>query len=288
MMLDACLLDRKRILWGTNWPHPNSVHGSTLHAGAGRWLRPEIGNEPISSSNTTLPVIAAMEDARKARKLGVGQPDFSDLVSLVKSGKAYVKISVTAGPRENYSYFTPLAQMLISANVDRSWRRRSAITHVLKATSMRAIRSRSGAFEWARSPRFFDCHAFKRNRQEECVQMPVKIARSAPRPSFGLPELLVAIHTSRQSCYKAGKSANIHASSGVIRGIPAKDKITLRNRARVLEAELGGLAGRLRVPAHERSSNENHDFILFSLFLGSEALGQQPGSNPKRLPNGTA
>jgi hypothetical protein len=32
-----------------------------------------------------------------------------------------------------------------------------------------------------------------RNRQEECVQMPVKIARSAPRPSFGLPELLVAI-----------------------------------------------------------------------------------------------
>jgi len=28
----------------------------------------------------------------------------------------------------------------------------------------------------------------------------VKIARSAPRPSSGLPELLVAIHTSRQSC----------------------------------------------------------------------------------------
>ena len=48
-----------------------------------------------------------------------------------------------------------------------------------------------------------DCHAFKRNRQEECVQMPVKIARSAPRPSFRLPELLVAIHTSRQSCCKA-------------------------------------------------------------------------------------
>ena len=36
--------------------------------------------------------------------------------------------------------------------------------------------------------------------------MPVKIARSAARPSFGLPELLVAIHTSRQSCYKAGKA----------------------------------------------------------------------------------
>ena len=35
--------------------------------------------------------------------------------------------------------------------------------------------------------------------------MPVKIARSAPRPLFGLPELLVAIHTSRQSCCRAGK-----------------------------------------------------------------------------------
>jgi len=36
--------------------------------------------------------------------------------------------------------------------------------------------------------------------------MPVKIARSAPRPAFGLLELLVAIHTSRQSCYEAGKA----------------------------------------------------------------------------------
>jgi hypothetical protein len=36
--------------------------------------------------------------------------------------------------------------------------------------------------------------------------MPVKIARSAARPSFGLRELLVAIHTSRQSCSKAGKA----------------------------------------------------------------------------------
>jgi predicted TIM-barrel fold metal-dependent hydrolase len=83
--------------------------------------------------NTTLPVIAAMKDALAAspvplvfdhfgnanEELGVGQSGFSDLASLVKSGKAYVKISVTAGPRENYGYFTPLAQMLISANVDR-------------------------------------------------------------------------------------------------------------------------------------------------------------------------
>lgn len=83
--------------------------------------------------NTTLPVIAAMKDALAAspvplvfdhygnakEELGVQQPGFSDLVDLVRSGKAYVKISVTAGRRQNYGYFTPLAQMLIKANVDR-------------------------------------------------------------------------------------------------------------------------------------------------------------------------
>jgi predicted TIM-barrel fold metal-dependent hydrolase len=83
--------------------------------------------------NTTLPVIAAMRDALAAspvplvfdhygnanEELGVQQPGFADLVDLVRSGKAYVKISVTAGPRKNYGYFTPLAQMLIAANVDR-------------------------------------------------------------------------------------------------------------------------------------------------------------------------
>ena len=82
---------------------------------------------------TSLAVIAAMKDALAAspvpivfdhygganEELGVQQPGFSDLVDLVKSGKAFVKISVTAGPRQNYAYFTPLAQMLIAANVDR-------------------------------------------------------------------------------------------------------------------------------------------------------------------------
>jgi predicted TIM-barrel fold metal-dependent hydrolase len=83
--------------------------------------------------NTTLPVIAAIKDSLAAspvplvfdhfgnakEELGVQQPGFADLVDLVRSGKAYVKISVTAGPRQNYAYFTPLAQMLIAANVDR-------------------------------------------------------------------------------------------------------------------------------------------------------------------------
>jgi hypothetical protein len=39
----------------------------------------------------------------------------------------------------------------------------------------------------------------------------------AVRPAFGLPELLVAIHTSRQSCSKAGKArrfALVWESSG--------------------------------------------------------------------------
>ena len=55
--------------------------------------------------------------------------------------------------------------------------------------------------------------------------MPVKIARSAPRPSFGLPELLVAIHTSRQSCCKAGKArifTPVRESSGECRVINLK------------------------------------------------------------------
>ena len=36
--------------------------------------------------------------------------------------------------------------------------------------------------------------------------MPGKMARSAPRPPFGLPDALVAVHTSRLSCRKAGKA----------------------------------------------------------------------------------
>ena len=54
--------------------------------------------------------------------LGVGQPGFADLVELVKSGKAHVKISGAyraskLGP--DYADCTPLAQALIAANADR-------------------------------------------------------------------------------------------------------------------------------------------------------------------------
>jgi predicted TIM-barrel fold metal-dependent hydrolase len=55
-------------------------------------------------------------------ELGLQQPGFSDLLELVKSGKAYVKISAAyrsskAGP--DYADVTPLARALIAANADR-------------------------------------------------------------------------------------------------------------------------------------------------------------------------
>jgi predicted TIM-barrel fold metal-dependent hydrolase len=54
--------------------------------------------------------------------LGVGQPGFADLLELVKSGKAYVKISgayraSNLGP--DYADAAPLAQALIAANAER-------------------------------------------------------------------------------------------------------------------------------------------------------------------------
>src|SRR5262249_22215459 len=76
----------------------------------------------------------------------------------------------------------------------------------------------------------FDCHAFKRNRQEECVQMPVKIARSTPRPSFGLRELLVASHISRLASRDAAKSllsTSVSESSGECRLTSTNPVITV-------------------------------------------------------------
>src|SRR5262245_30216622 len=68
----------------------------------------------------------------------------------------------------------------------------------------------------------FDCHAFKSNRQEKCVQMPVKIARSvcstivrAARAAGSHPRLASVLQQGR-------KSANICVSLGVIRAIPAQ------------------------------------------------------------------
>src|SRR5882672_1553575 len=83
--------------------------------------------------NTNLEVVSAIKDlvaaspvpvvfdhfANARPELGVQQPGFADLVELVRSGKAYVKISVSGGPRPDYADFAPLARALIAANPER-------------------------------------------------------------------------------------------------------------------------------------------------------------------------
>src|SRR5215468_1518722 len=85
---------------------------------------------------TSLPMITAIKDlvlsapvpvvfdhfGGAQAALGVEQPGFSDLVDLVKSGKAYVKISGAyraSKQAPDYSDAVPLAKMLIAANPDR-------------------------------------------------------------------------------------------------------------------------------------------------------------------------
>jgi len=54
--------------------------------------------------------------------LGPEQPGFSSLVELVRSGKAYVKISgayIASSQAPDYRDLTPFARALISANPDR-------------------------------------------------------------------------------------------------------------------------------------------------------------------------
>ena len=85
---------------------------------------------------TTLPVIAAIKDVMSASpvpvvfdhfggaqaSLGFQQPGFSDLLDLVHSGKAYVKISGAYRASKqppNYPDVAPLAKALIAANPDR-------------------------------------------------------------------------------------------------------------------------------------------------------------------------
>ena len=99
---------------------------------------------------TTLPLIAAIKELVAASAvpavfdhfggadaaLGIEQPGFSDLVDLVKSGKAYVKISggYRASKRApDYPDVVPLAKTLIAANPDRviwgtDWPHPNAVT----------------------------------------------------------------------------------------------------------------------------------------------------------------
>ena len=62
--------------------------------------------------------------------------------------------------------------------------------------------------------------------------MPGKMARSAPRPPFGLPEVLGSRPHLASVLQEGRKNANIHARSGVIRGIPVE---TLAQAARPVD-----------------------------------------------------
>ena len=85
---------------------------------------------------TSLAMIAAMKDlvasspvpvvfdhfGSARAELGVQQPGFADLVELVRSGKAYVKISAAYRSSKNgpdFADVAPLAQALIAANAER-------------------------------------------------------------------------------------------------------------------------------------------------------------------------
>src|SRR5262249_39927454 len=83
------------------------------------------------------------------------------------------------------------------------------------------------------------CHAFKSNRQKECVQMPGKMARSDPRPSVGLPEVLVAVSTSRLSCKRAGKTRTLMPVWDSSRESRLRRLEPIRRRARMMQTTRG-------------------------------------------------
>jgi predicted TIM-barrel fold metal-dependent hydrolase len=73
------------------------------------------------AANSPVPVVFDHFGGAQA-DLGVGQPGFSDLLELVKSGKAHVKISGAYRSSKlapDYADIVPFAQALIAANPDR-------------------------------------------------------------------------------------------------------------------------------------------------------------------------
>jgi predicted TIM-barrel fold metal-dependent hydrolase len=122
------------------------VRGIRLNLATGGTNDPAVGRRRLQAAaervksrnwhvqmNTNLAMVSAIKDLVAAspvpvvfdhfggakEDLGPQQPGFADLVELVHSGKAYVKISVTAGPRPDYSGFVPLARALIAASPER-------------------------------------------------------------------------------------------------------------------------------------------------------------------------
>jgi predicted TIM-barrel fold metal-dependent hydrolase len=126
--------------------HKAGVRGIRLNLSTGGTNDPAVGRKRFEEAaarvksrqwhiqlNTSLAMIAAMKETLAASPVplvfdhfggarpeqDVKQPGFSELAELVRSGKAYVKISVSAGPRDSYAGFAPLAKALIAANSDR-------------------------------------------------------------------------------------------------------------------------------------------------------------------------
>jgi hypothetical protein len=82
-----------------------------------------------------------------------------------------------------------------------------------------------------------DAQAFSRKQQQDCVQMPGKMAGLAPRPLFGLPKVTLAVQTERMSSRQAEKAlvfTPLRESSGESRlNASARDKWR-RARSRVV------------------------------------------------------
>ena len=126
--------------------HKAGVRGIRLNLATGGVNDPKVGGQRFQTAvermksrnwhvqlNTNLAMIAALKDMMAASPVpvvidhfggavadrGTQQPGFDALADLVRSGAAYVKISVSGGPRPDYSAFEPLAKALIAANEDR-------------------------------------------------------------------------------------------------------------------------------------------------------------------------
>src|SRR4051812_29391399 len=129
--------------------HKAGFRGVRLNLATGGVNDPNVGRPRFSAAvermkvrnwhvqlYTSLPMISAIKDLVETApvpvvfdhfggleaSLGLEQPGFSDLVALVKSGKAYVKISGayrTSKLAPDYQDMVPYARALIAANADR-------------------------------------------------------------------------------------------------------------------------------------------------------------------------
>ena len=143
--------------------HKAGIRGIRLNLATAGISDPSVGRQRFTDAvkrvaprtwhiqmNTTLPMIAAIKDLVLASappvvfdhfggargELGIAQPGFSDLVELVKSGQAYVKISGayrSSNRAPDYSDMVPFAKALIAANPERilwgtDWPHPNAVT----------------------------------------------------------------------------------------------------------------------------------------------------------------